>query len=124
MNPQEKQEIPGLPEEPHFEDYFDRINVLFPILQQLKNALATISNTIRYVDKQKRRSIRTLKLDTARSQHRRGQARYYSKLLLTGKWLYQSDFKPDTYVRVISLKGMIIIIPVEKLQKDDEPSYL
>lgn len=123
MNLQEKQEMPGLPEEGPHEDSFERVKIIFPILQQLKNALSAIRNTTRYVDKQKKRSIRTLKLDTAISQHRWGLARHYSKLLLTGKWFYQSDFKPDTYVRVISLEGMIIIVPVDRLQKDDEPKY-
>lgn len=120
MNMQNEGRDSGSLNEPYNEYLFNQTGKVFLIIQQLKNAFTQIKNITKYRKQDSKQNIRTLKLDYTISQHSFQRRKHYPKLLLAGKWLSQSDFVPGKYVKVIAIGGLIIIVPVDHLEDEQE----
>lgn len=105
--------IPNVHEPP---DSFDVAKKLFATLDALKQALQDISSVAKYAGRQEAASVRTLKViyeyyQEANSIYGHNYTKV-SKIRLCGRWLEKAGFDHGQFVKVITMKNLIIVAPV------------
>ncbi|MBO9565727.1 MAG: SymE family type I addiction module toxin [Niastella sp.] len=89
----------------------------YQFLQDFKNskrfrlAFEGIANTISHCCKSLGASIRTLTISTLSYPGSSGEYYHVPWIRLHGRWLERAGFKSDQKVKVVTLKGIILIVP-------------
>jgi hypothetical protein len=82
------------------------------VFELLKQSLQDIAHIKEYSSKQDCKSIRKLKITEISYATERINSKFIPFIRLTGRWLEKANFKPGEYAQVITIKGMVLIVPL------------
>lgn len=95
------------------EKVIDPVTLADRMFKAMKRALANIGNLTKYLSQQKGAGVRTLKVTRGcYPATDNGMGIDPAFIRLCGRWLERAGFERGDFVRVITIKGMVLIVPV------------
>jgi len=105
-------------ETPEFEDEFidheeQRTLAARTCFDRMKDALHGVQDIYKYLCRHENADIRTLKVADLSYPGTRGLYNHVAHIRLAGRWVERAGFERGDHVQVITVKGMVLVVPVQ-----------
>jgi toxic protein SymE len=122
----DNQSLEDAPELPDTEAIIDKLDPEWPfeIVQNtfdlLKSAVENITSVRGYSGRGTANGIRTIKITELSYLTYSSKYYHYPHIRLSGRWIERAGFKLGDFVQVISMDGMVLVLPVRQPGNGDE----
>ncbi|OQP60366.1 hypothetical protein A3860_33850 [Niastella vici] len=83
------------------------------VFNQMNRALTNITHLSKYLSQRDAAGIRTLKITEISFVNYSGKYYHYPHIRLAGRWLERAGFNLGDTVQVITIHGMVLIVPMQ-----------